>query len=593
MRILIRSIPVFILFTTIGISLYAQEAMINVDARKTISLNGTWDAIIDPAGVGDWRQIWMEKKPEKKTDFVEYSFEGGPSLQVPGDFNTQMPELTYEECTVWYRKIFNYQKDSTKKLFLHFGAVNYIADVYLNGRKLGSHEGGFTPFQFEITDLVKQGRNSLVVKVNNQRLKDGVPALGYDWFNYGGITRDVNLIETPNSYIEDYFIQLGKHSMNVVTGWIKLNGGNGSKVRILIPELKLDKIYTTGQDGIAGVSFSTALQLWSPETPRIYKVVIESETDTITDHIGFRNIEVKGTQILLNGKPIFIRAVNIHEERPMKTGRANSTADARVLLGWAKELGCNLVRLAHYPHNENMVKLAEEMGIMVWDEIPVYQQIQFGSSAVQLKMNQMMNEMIHRDKNRCGVVIWSLSNETNSSPDRDNSLIELSKKCRLLDSTRLVTSVINDQQYKNNTITVRDTLYKYFDIMCINEYLGWYVPWQGKPADTKWQLIYQKPIIISEFGGEAKFGSNSGPKDEAASWSEEYQEQIYKDQVALFSVTPNLAGVCAWILIDYRSPTRMHPVYQQGYNRKGLLSELGEKKKAWYVLNQYYKSKSQ
>jgi beta-glucuronidase len=593
MRRIIRSILVFFLFTIIRISLHAQEAMINVDARKIISLNGTWDAIIDPAGVGEWRQIWTEKKPEKKTDFVEYSFEGGPSLQVPGDFNTQMPELTYEECTVWYRKIFNYQKDSTKRLFLHFGAVNYIADVYLNGTKLGSHEGGFTPFQFEITDLVKQGRNSIVVKVNNQRLKEGVPALGYDWFNYGGITRDVNLIVTPNSYIEDYFIQLGKHSMNSVTGWIKLKSGNSSKVRILIPELKLDNTYMTGQNGIAEVSFSTALQLWSPETPRLYNVIIESETDTITDRIGFRNIEVNGTQILLNGKPIFIRAVNIHEERPMKAGRANSTADARTLLGWAKELGCNLVRLAHYPHNENMIKLAEEMGIMVWDEIPVYQQIQFSSPAVSQKMNQMMREMVHRDKNRCGVVIWSLSNETNSSPDRDKSLIELSKKCRLLDSTRLITSVINDQHYKNDSIRVWDTLYKYFDVMSINEYLGWYVPWQGKPSDTKWQLIYQKPIIISEFGGEAKFGSNSGPKDEAASWSEEYQEQIYKDQVKLFEVTPNLAGVCAWILIDYRSPTRMHPVYQQGYNRKGLLSELGEKKKAWYVLNQYYKSKSQ
>jgi beta-glucuronidase len=593
MRRIIRSILVFFLFTIIRISLHAQEAMINVDARKIISLNGTWDAIIDPAGVGEWRQIWTEKKPEKKTDFVEYSFEGGPSLQVPGDFNTQMPELTYEECTVWYRKIFNYQKDSTKRLFLHFGAVNYIADVYLNGTKLGSHEGGFTPFQFEITDLVKQGRNSIVVKVNNQRLKEGVPALGYDWFNYGGITRDVNLIVTPNSYIEDYFIQLGKHSMNSVTGWIKLKSGNSSKVRILIPELKLDNTYMTGQNGIAEVSFSTALQLWSPETPRLYNVIIESETDTITDRIGFRNIEVNRTQILLNGKPIFIRAVNIHEERPMKAGRANSTADARTLLGWAKELGCNLVRLAHYPHNENMIKLAEEMGIMVWDEIPVYQQIQFSSPAVSQKMNQMMREMVHRDKNRCGVVIWSLSNETNSSPDRDKSLIELSKKCRLLDSTRLITSVINDQHYKNDSIRVWDTLYKYFDVMSINEYLGWYVPWQGKPSDTKWQLIYQKPIIISEFGGEAKFGSNSGPKDEAASWSEEYQEQIYKDQVKLFEVTPNLAGVCAWILIDYRSPTRMHPVYQQGYNRKGLLSELGEKKKAWYVLNQYYKSKSQ
>ena len=203
-----------------------------------------------------------------------------------------------------------------------------------------------------------------------------------------------------------------------------------------------------------------------------------------------------------------------------------------------------------------------------------------------------MSEMIRRDKNRCGVVIWSLSNETNSSPDRDRALIELSKQCRLLDSTRLITSVINDQHYKNDSIHVWDTLYKYFDVMSINEYLGWYVPWQGKPAETKWQLVYQKPIIISEFGGEAKFGSHKGPVDEAASWSEEYQEQIYKDQLRLFSVTPNLSGVCAWILVDYHSPTRLHPVYQQGYNRKGLLSELGEKKKAWYILNQYYKDKN-
>jgi beta-glucuronidase len=597
-----RSYPVesvfqyFIIFFIIiltGSNLQAQEAMVNVVARKLISLNGSWDAIIDPAGVGDWRQIWLEKKPEKKTDFIEYSFDGGPSLQVPGDFNTQMPELTFEECTVWYRKIFNYKKDTSRRLFLHFGAVNYIADVYLNGKKLGSHEGGFTPFQFELTDLVKQGRNSIVVKVNNQRVKEGLPGLGYDWFNYGGITRDVNLIVTPQRFIEDYFIQLGKHSFKEINGWIKLNGNQGIQdVRIRIPEIKLDKIYKSDQDGNVQVNFSAAFQLWSPENPKLYDVFIESETDTVADHIGFRNIEVKGTQILLNGKPIFIRAVNIHEEKPMKAGRANSAADARILLGWAKELGCNLVRLAHYPHNEYMVKMAEQMGIMVWDEIPVYQQIQFASPAVQQKMDQMMTEMIRRDKNRCGVIIWSLSNETNSSPDRDKSLIDLSKKCRLLDSTRLITSVINDQQYKNNMIRVWDTLYKYFDVMSINEYLGWYVPWQGKPADIKWEFVYQKPVIISEFGGEAKFASNTGPKDEASSWSEEYQEQIYKDQVTLFNVTPNLAGVCAWILVDYHSPTRMHPVYQQGYNRKGLLSELGEKKKAWYVLNQYYRDKN-
>jgi beta-glucuronidase len=572
--------------------LSAQSAMINVAGRKTTSLNGSWKVILDFTGAGDYRQVWLEKKPMKKTDFVEYSFEGGPTLNVPGDFNTQMTELAYEEGTVWYKKTFDYKKNPQKRLFLHFGAVNYLADVYLNGKKLGSHEGGFTPFQFELTSEVMEGPNSIVVRVNNQRVQDGLPALGFDWFNYGGITRDVNLIETNSSFIEDYFIQLKKKSFKEISGWIQLNGNKGSeKIRVSIPELKVDYQAESDQYGRAPVNFSGKFELWSPQNPKLYRVIVQSDADTIEEQIGFRSIEVDGTHILLNGKPIFLKAVDIHEERPMKAARANSKADAEVLLGWAKELGCNLVRLAHYPHNEYMVRLAEKMGLMVWDEIPVYQHIEFALPSVRQKMNLMMNEMVRRDRNRCGVVVWSLSNETSpSAPDRNQSLIELSKLCRLQDSTRLVTAVINSQGYENNVLKVWDTLYRYFDIMSINEYLGWYVPWQGKPEDTKWNLVYQKPIFISEFGGEAKYGSTGGAKDEASSWSEEYQEQIYKDQIKLFNVTPNLAGVCAWLLVDYRSPGRMHPVYQQGYNRKGLLSEKGEKKKAWYILKQYYDS---
>jgi beta-glucuronidase len=588
-----RSILLLIIFSLINFnSLLAQSAMINVDARKTTSLNGEWEVIIDPTGVGDWRKVWEEKKPQKKTDFVEYSFEGGATLQVPGDFNTQIRELTYEETTIWYKKTFHYLKNPDRRLFLHFGAVNYLTDVYLNGKLLGSHEGGFTPFQFELTNIVREGENSIVLRVNNQRLKEGLPGLGYDWFNYGGITRDVDLIETHDSFIEDYFIQLKKHSQTEVLGWVKLNGNKISQnIRIQIPELKLDYQTKSNGEGLAAVKFSAPFQLWSPQIPKLYKVIVQSEADTLTDFIGFRSLEVNGTSILLNGKHIFLKGVNIHEERPIKAGRAHSEEDAGVLLSWAKELGCNLVRLAHYPHNEHMVKLAEKMGLMVWDEIPVYQHIEFADPGVPQKMKTMMDEMIRRDRNRCGVVIWSLSNETSSSmPDRDKALIELSKQCRLQDSTRLITSVINDQGYVNNTINVWDTLYKYFDIMSINEYLGWYLPWQGKPADTKWKLVYQKPIFISEFGGEARFGNKDGPIDEAASWREEYQEQIYKDQIEMFGSTPNLAGVCAWLLVDYRSPGRMHPVYQKGYNRKGLLSELGEKKKAWYVLKHYYET---
>ena len=573
-------------------SVYAQSAMINVSARHCTNLNGKWQVIIDPAGAGDWRQVWKEKKPEKKTDFFEYSFEGGPVFNVPGDFNSQMTELKYFEGTVWYKKSFDYNPDKNKRLFLHFGAVNYLADVYLNGNLLGKHEGGFTPFQFEITNSVHNGGNSIVVRVNNQRLKDGIPGLGFDWFNYGGITRDVNLVETDNSFISDYFIQLKKHSFNEVQGWVKLNGAHSRQnVEIKIPELKI--VYKSKSDdtGLAEVKFSSGFDLWSPENPRLYKIIIQCETDTIVDNIGFRSIEAKGSKILLNGKPVFLKGINIHEENPFRVARAFSESDASILLTWAKELGCNMVRLAHYPHNEYMIRLAEKMGIMVWDEIPVYQQVEFSTPEVSDKMDLMMREMVNRDKNRCGVIVWSLSNETSPSPSRDRALVNLSDKCRQLDSTRLITSVINDQHYNNNAINVWDTLYRHFDIISLNEYLGWYVPWQGRPEDVKWNFVCKdKPIVISEFGGEALYGNNKGPKDEAASWSEEYQEQIFKDQVEMLKAIPDLCGTFPWLLVDYRSPGRMHPVYQNGWNRKGLLSDHGDKKKAWYILKAYYES---
>jgi len=231
-------------------STYAQSAMINVASPNTTLLNGQWKVIIDPTGIGDWRQVWKEKKPGKKTDFIEYSFKGGPILHVQGDFNLQMCELTYMEGTVWYKKTFSYNLPTGKRLFLHFGAVNYCADIYLNGNLLGSQEGGFTPFQFEITNAIHTGENTIIVKVNSQRVKNGLPGLGYDWFNYGGITRDVDLIETGDTYIEDYSIQLKKVSLNSVLGWVQLNGVQTEQnIVIKIPELQVYSILTKHQPG--------------------------------------------------------------------------------------------------------------------------------------------------------------------------------------------------------------------------------------------------------------------------------------------------------------------------------------------------------
>lgn len=587
----IPSLLFVILFTG---NLHAQTAMMNVGARNTTSLNGKWTVIIDPGGAGDYKQVWEEKKPQKKTDFIEYSFEGGPELNVPGDYNSQMCELTYFEGTVWYKKQFNWVVKGEKRLFLHFGGVNYRADVYLNGEKIGSHEGGFTPFQFEITAKVKKGENTVIVKVNNNRQGNGLPGYGYDWFNYGGITRDVDLIETNTTFIEDYFIQLKKGSENTVSGWVKLNGPKTNQtILVEIPELKLQHRAKTDPRGVAKIEFKAGVQLWSPANPKLYQVNILGETDNVTDTIGFRSIEVLGNKVLLNKQPIFLKAVNIHEENPYKAAKACTNNDALILLKAAKELGCNMVRLAHYPYNEGMIRQAEKMGIMVWSELPIYQHIQFSDSLVPIKMETMLREMVSRDKNRCGVIVWSLSNETYpGTPDRTKTLVELTHKCKALDSTRMIVHVINTQSYTNNAFNVWDPLYKYSDLVAINEYIGWYIPWQGNPSETLWQIAYpDKPVFISEFGGEALYGDHGGPTDEAAYWTEAYQEKIYIDQVEMFKTIPNLAGVCPWILFDYRSLGRMNQVYQKGYNRKGLISENGGKKKAWFIMNEYYKRK--
>ncbi|MGN6355638.1 MAG: glycoside hydrolase family 2 protein [Parafilimonas sp.] len=588
-----KSILIFLFSLLLVNMVSSQIAMINIQSRKQISLNGKWNVIIDPADVGERYQVWKEKKPQKKTDFFEYAFDDGPVLNVPGDFNAQKKELSFFEGTVWYRKKFSYTIGDDKRLFIYFGAVNYKADVYLNGEKLGSHEGGFTPFQFEITDKARSGDNSIVVKVNNVRQKNGLPGFGYDWLNYGGITRDVELVETNETYIRDYAIQLNKGSINDVAGWIQLNGLQlQQKLEIQIPELNIQYKTQSNEKGFAAVNFSGKFKLWSPENPKLYRVIVKSETDAASEEIGFRCVEVKDGKVFLNRNPVFLKGVSIHEENPNKGARAYSKEDDILLLNAAKALGCNLVRLVHYPHNEYMVREAEKMGLMVWSELPVYQHIDFTDSIVAGKMERMLDEMVGRDKNRCGVIIWSLSNETYpSAPNRTKALIDLTKKCRALDAVRLITHVTNSQIYQGNHFKVWDTLYRYSDLVSLNEYIGWYLPWQGKPSDTKWSIAYpDKPVFIAEFGGEALYGSK-GPTDEAVYWTEAYQAKIYKDQLEMFKTIPNLSGVCPWLLFDYKSTNRLHPVYQKGYNRKGLLSEKGNKKKAWLVMKAYYDKK--
>jgi beta-glucuronidase len=591
-----KSILFLILLFFVVPAVQAQQTglIANIDGRKTVSLDGQWQTIIDPYETGyyDYRYLpsangyFKDAKPTTKSDLIEYDFDTSESLSVPGDWNTQKERLLLYEGTIWYKKSFDYQKTPDTRLFVYFGAANYLADVYLNGQKLGRHEGGFTPFNFEITNLVRDRANSLIVKVDNQRHRDGVPTLNTDWWNYGGLTREVKLIETPATFVQDYFIQLQQGSREQIRGWVKLTGDKlKQKVTIQIPEVRVSRSFETDVNGIAQISLTADLTLWSPDNPKLYEVVVETETDRVPDLIGFRSIQTKGSEILLNGRPLFLRGVSIHEEAPFRGGRAYSKEDALTLLGWAKELGCNFVRLAHYPHNESMVRLADKLGLMVWSEIPVYWTILWENPATFENAQTQLDEMIARDKNRAAVIIWSMANETPIGEARLSFLKKLVNRARALDSTRLISAALERHYLDERTEMIDDPLGEYLDVLGCNEYVGWYDGLPEKTDRLEWKTKYQKPLIMSEFGGDALYGKHGDP---LTRWTEEYQEDLYQRTVKMLKRISFLRGTSPWILMDFRSPRRPLPGIQDFHNRKGLISDRGERKKAFYVMQRYY-----
>lgn len=598
-----------LLFIGIGVS-YAQEnLLINAYNREAMSLNGSWKYIVDPYENGFYNYryeafedfdipgksaYFTNAKPENKSDLVEYDFDGMDSIAVPGDWNTQKEKLYYYEGTVWYKKSFHYKlAKKTNRVFLYFDASNYQTDVYLNGMKLGAHVGGFTPFNFEVTDYLKEKDNFLVVKVDNKRKKEGVPTLNTDWWNYGGITRDVKLIEISENYVQDYFIQLNPKDNKKIIGKVVLNGANVSQeaVQIIIPELKINKEFTTDQNG--EVSFeiiSKKIQYWSTDKPYLYDVIIQTREDEIRDQIGFRTIATKGSKILLNGEEIYLKGISIHEESPIHGGRGYSKEDATQLLSWAQELGCNYVRLAHYPHNEHMVRIADKMGILVWEENPVYWTISWENEETYKNAENQLSEVINRDKNRASVIIWSMANETPTSEARNLFLNKLASFTRKKDPSRLISAALEQSNFQGNPSirTIHDPFAKTVDILSFNQYIGWYDGLPKKCETISWKIEEDKPVLISEFGAGAKQGYH-GDKD--TRWTEEFQEYLYIETLNMIDKIEQLQGFSPWILVDFRSPRRVLPEIQADWNRKGLLSEDGKKKKAFFVLKDFYNNK--
>lgn len=599
----------------LAVSANAQQVpqLSNVLSRETLSLNGAWHYIVDvqEEGYYDYRMnptpwgFFRNAKPQRPEDLIEYDFDKAATMQIPGDWNTQDERLFFYEGTVWFKTSFQAQVPIEKcRTLLYFGAVNYDCRVWVNGHEAGHHVGGFTPFNFDVTDMLQNGENTVIVKVDNKRKVENVPTLIFDWWNYGGITRDVMLVRVPPTYIENFKLQLEKADAKArqreITLTAHLNKPQaGQTLTLNIPELKLKQQCVTDEKGDARLTVrvpAKRLSLWSPDSPKRYqtelsldgKAIDGSEvSDFIVDSIGFRTIETRGKQLLLNGQPIFLRGISIHEEKANGGGRANSTADAHLLLSWAKELGCNFVRLAHYPHNEYAVREAERMGILVWSEIPVYWTIDWTNPNTYQNAQQQLTDMIRRDQNRANVIIWSIANETPHSAERDQFLSRLAQYARTLDDTRLISMAMEVTSASNYKNRLQDNMNKYVDVVSFNQYIGWYRDVNDAPK-MEWEIPYDKPVIVSEFGGGAKYGLH-GPANQR--WTEEFQENLYRENLQMLEKIDGLSGTTPWILKDFRSPRRVLDGIQNYYNMKGVFSDRGEKKKAFYVLQKWYEGK--
>ena len=550
--------------------LLTADSLIDVNGRPCISLDGAWKFHIDPydshrrraASNPRYFELLGQRDDEalrnRRTDFPAGAWE---TIDVPGCWNVEHADLLYYEGSALYLKEFDGPPAGARR-FLHIGAANYEASLWLNGMYLGRHEGGFTPFCVDVTDQL-QPRNTLVIVVDNRRERYQVPGLWYDWFNYGGITRSVRLVEAPPSHIRHTFLRLlPNSSYRRLRLDAETTASPGENVTLRIPALRVEQRASVDDKGRASMEFDAEPELWSPEKPHLYEVEVALESgDRLEDSVGFREIRVDGEKLFLNGRPLFLHGISAHEEFPGR-GRAAREEDTRGMLEEARALGCNFVRLAHYPHHENAARLADRMGMLLWEEIPVYWHLDFANPAVLANARNQMREMILRDRNRASVAIWSVGNETMGAPERTPFLSALADATRDLDSTRPVSAAL--LPFPGDPLTPS------LDILSVNEYFGWYY---GEPDKVDGLLTTLassgKPLLVSEFGADCAAGLHGAAEDIR---TEESQVDFYARQFESILRVPSVIGTSPWVLYDFRAPLRQN-AFQRGYNRKGLVAD--------------------
>jgi beta-glucuronidase len=559
--------------------------------RQFIELSDFWDFRLDYSDIGI-NEKWNE------------GFGKGVPIAVPASWNEQFADDRDFLGPAWYQV--DIDVPSTwwdYKIFLRFGSVNYLANIWINGENIGTHEGGHLPFEFDITDKLNREDNILVVRVDGRLSPDHVPPSGgpfvypstnFDFFPYCGIHRPVILYSVPNNYIKDITVITDIHDSGAKVH-VKVDIEKGIQDEISFKLEGHGKVIETKDvkniDQVDSILNVENPKLWTPDTPNIYDLTISLIKDKIaydsyTLSIGIRTIEVKGDQILLNGEPLYLTGFGRHEDFPI-VGRGYIPAVIIKDYSLMKWVGANSFRTSHYPYSDQMMDLADHLGFLVIDEIPAVG-LTFDKDHLNRHLelcSQYLKELISRDKNHPSVIAWSLANEPTKTSSRSKDFFRsLYDQAKNLDPSRLVTLV--------NMHGVKDWAFEFCDIVCLNRYYGWYL----NPGEIDNRLeslsigldkihkMYQKPIILSEFGADTIPGAHAQPPE---MFSEEYQVEFLSKHIKLLNTKDYIVGAHVWNLCDFKTAQGIRRM--GGINYKGVFTRDRRPKMAAHFLRKLWK----
>jgi beta-glucuronidase len=550
--------------------------------RQVIDLSGFWDICFDPEDIGQ-NDGWQTGRTTSRP------------IAVPSSWNDQFEDGRDFLGPAWYQTKFGLPWGWTsKRIVLRFGSVNYLTEVWLNGYSLGIHEGGHLPFEFDITPLVKEAGNRLVLQVDGRLAFDRVPPgnitgdlidffpshagnfpqAQFDFFPYCGIHRPVLLYAMAQDCISDVTVHTGfagtRGHVHVRVAGVT---DSSTSIRFHLSGHGHDSSTEThfvDREAIADIGLPD-VALWSLAAPNLYDLHIEmlqngEVVDSYLLKVGVRTIRVDGDQLLLNDQSVYLSGFGRHEDFPV-VGRGYLPAlviKDYALMQW---MGANSFRTSHYPYSEPMLDLADQLGFLVIDETPAVG-LYFREDGLEKRRDlchQYLDEMIARDKNHPSVILWSLANEPHSSEPHARPFFEqLYQQAKGSDPTRPVTLV--------SFLGTSEQAFEFCDLICLNRYLGWYS--QGGDLDGSLEMLsveldalhttFNKPILLAEFGADAIPGHHAQPPE---MFSEEYQAEMLVRYIELLRQKPYVIGEHIWNMCEFKT--------SQGITRVGALNYKG------------------